>query len=111
MPDMNRRSLLMKLSAGLALGATLPPSAWASLDKTGSRVANPGQHGDLTGIWHSRYTYFSSGRNAEFTGEHYVVLREDGGSHPAQVSHGGSAALGARSAGTEPRTVAWCRLG
>jgi hypothetical protein len=79
-PDMNRRSLLRKLSVGLALAAALPPSAWAGLDETGSRVANPGHHGDLTGIWHSRYTFFSSGRNAEFTGEHYVVLREDGGS-------------------------------
>jgi hypothetical protein len=79
-PDMNRRSLLLKLSAGLALAATLPPSAWAGLDKRGSRVANPGHQGDLTGIWHSRYSYFSSGRNAEFEGEHYVVLREDGGS-------------------------------
>jgi hypothetical protein len=80
MPDLNRRSLLLKLSAGLALGATLPPSAWAGLDKTGSPVAHPGHQGDLTGIWHSRYTYFRSGRNAEFQGEHYVVLREDGGS-------------------------------
>ncbi len=80
MPDMNRRSLLMKLSAGLALAATVPPTAWAGLDKTGSPVAHPGHQGDLTGIWHSRYTYFSTGRNAEFEGEHYVVLREDGGS-------------------------------
>jgi hypothetical protein len=80
MPDLNRRSLLLKLSAGLALAATLPPSGWPGLDKTGSPVAHPGHHGDLTGIWHSRYTYFSSGRNAEFQGEHYVVLREDGGS-------------------------------
>jgi len=79
-PDMNRRSLLLKLSAGLALASALPPSAWVGLDRTGSRVANPGHPGDLTGIWHSKYTYFSSGRNAEFEGEHYVALREDGGS-------------------------------
>jgi hypothetical protein len=46
-------------------------------DRTGSRLANPGYQVNLTGIWHSRYTYFSSGRNAT-EGEHYVALREDG---------------------------------
>ncbi len=77
-PDLNRRSLLLKLSAGLALAATHRPSAWVGLDKTGSRAANPSHQGDLTGIWHSTYSYFCSGRNAEFQGEHYLVLREDG---------------------------------
>lgn len=35
-------------------------------------------HG-LAGIWHSTYTYPSSGRGEEFTGGHYVMLRHSGG--------------------------------
>src|SRR6266851_6918207 len=30
------------------------------------------------GIWHSRYLYYSGGRDQELEGEHYVVLRQDG---------------------------------
>jgi hypothetical protein len=78
MPDLNRRSLLQKLSVGLALAATLPPSGWIGSYRTGSKVANPAYQGNLTGIWHSRYTYFSSGRNGAFEAEHYLALREDG---------------------------------
>ncbi|HEX7658213.1 MAG TPA: hypothetical protein VF444_01940 [Pseudonocardiaceae bacterium] len=33
---------------------------------------------DLSGIWHSRYVYASTGRNEEFTSEHYLVLRQHG---------------------------------
>ena len=29
----------------------------------------------LSGVWYSRYVYFSSGRAAEFDGRHYLVLR------------------------------------
>jgi uncharacterized protein YfiM (DUF2279 family) len=76
-PKLNQRSLLRKLSAGLALAATLPPSGWTGSDRTRSRLASSSYLGNLTGIWHSRYTYFSSGRNAT-EGEHYVALREDG---------------------------------
>jgi len=92
-PDLNRCSLLRKLSAGLALAATVPPSGWTDSSKTGSRVASRGYQGNLTGIWHSRYTYFSSGRNAT-EGEHYVALREDGERLAGQsVLHAGGSSL------------------
>ncbi len=29
---------------------------------------------DLSGVWNSRYTYFSSSRQAEFAGEHKIKL-------------------------------------
>ncbi len=35
-------------------------------------------HGTLSGIWLSRYEYHSSGRGADFTGEHYVVVLQHG---------------------------------
>ncbi|WP_427887126.1 hypothetical protein ACQHIV_29545 [Kribbella sp. GL6] len=35
--------------------------------------------GNLTGLWHSSYTYYSSGRNKELQGEHVVRLRHAGG--------------------------------
>lgn len=35
-------------------------------------------YGPLTGIWLSRYTYPSSGRGADFTSSHYVVLFQRG---------------------------------
>jgi transcriptional regulator with XRE-family HTH domain len=34
--------------------------------------------GPLTGIWHSVYEYYSSGRDQTFTGEHYVVILQHG---------------------------------
>ena len=43
-------------------------------------VAAPVEGGSrLAGIWHSRYVYQSSGRGAEFAGEHYLVLRNQNG--------------------------------
>ena len=35
-------------------------------------------HGGYSGIWLSRYEYFSSGRSDTFTGQHYVVLLQHG---------------------------------
>ncbi|WP_116214955.1 XRE family transcriptional regulator [Streptomyces olivoreticuli] len=35
-------------------------------------------HGTLSGIWLSRYEYHSSGRETDFTGEHYVVVLQHG---------------------------------
>ncbi len=32
---------------------------------------------DLSGIWHSRYEYFSSGQGQHLESEHYIVLRQD----------------------------------
>ncbi len=75
-PDTSRRSLLLKVSAGLALAAMMPASAWAD---TGGKPPTPaGSQFELSGIWRSRYTYFSTSRNAYFQGEHYVVLRPQG---------------------------------
>ncbi|BEL07784.1 hypothetical protein Q0Z83_059750 [Actinoplanes sichuanensis] len=34
---------------------------------------------DYSGIWVSRYEYFSSSRSETYTGLHYVVLQQDGG--------------------------------
>jgi hypothetical protein len=41
-------------------------------------IAGPSQVPDLSGIWHSRYVYFSDGRGQEFEGHHYVVLTQQG---------------------------------
>jgi hypothetical protein len=35
-------------------------------------------HGGYSGVWLSRYQYFSSGRDATFTGLHHVVLLQHG---------------------------------
>jgi transcriptional regulator with XRE-family HTH domain len=37
-------------------------------------VGQARSHGGYTGVWLSRYQYFSSGRDDTFTGLHYVVL-------------------------------------
>ncbi|MCF3103928.1 XRE family transcriptional regulator [Streptomyces roseoverticillatus] len=41
-------------------------------------MAKHNDHGTLSGIWLSRYEYHSSGRGADFTGEHYVVVLQHG---------------------------------
>lgn len=77
-PGMNRRALLLKISAALSLAAADPglahdPAAASVLaHRPDSATRN------LSGIWHSRYLYYSSGRNQDFEGEHYLVLRSDG---------------------------------
>jgi hypothetical protein len=62
--DMDRRALLRLLGSTIGV-ATLPSH-------------EPSQVPDLSGIWHSRYVYFSDGRGQEFEGHHYVVLSQDG---------------------------------
>ena len=47
------------------------------------RAARPSLQGlgrlpDVSGIWHSHYLYYSSGRNEKLEGEHYVALRQEG---------------------------------
>src|SRR5262249_30885536 len=42
--------------------------------RAGATVAQPATAGGYTGIWLSRYEYYSSGRDATFTAQHYVVL-------------------------------------
>ena len=74
MPDETRRSVLLKLSAGLSLAAANPALAsWES-----EQAATPAAAHDLAGIWHSAYTYHSSGRGQDYTGQHFVVLRQSG---------------------------------
>jgi transcriptional regulator with XRE-family HTH domain len=74
---LDRRALLLKLGAGLSLGATAP--ALASVEPAAAQVAaEPDRNERLAGIWRSRYVYYSSGRTAEFEGVHYVVLHQQG---------------------------------
>jgi hypothetical protein len=72
----NRRDLLLKLSAGLSLAAADPLIAHSDRQH-GDRPKPTGQpaEGNLSGIWHSRYLYYSSGLAEELEGEHYVVMR------------------------------------
>lgn len=66
------RSFFLKVSAGLSLAASLPGDEAPIPD-----APTPGAP-DYTGIWRSRYLYYSSKRETEFAGEHYVVLRQTG---------------------------------
>lgn len=75
-PNIGRR-LLLKVSAGLALAAASTAIAEAATDDTEDFAASSSPR-NLSGIWHSQYVYFSSGRKREFQGEHYVVLRHEG---------------------------------
>lgn len=38
-----------------------------------------GEHGPLSGIWLSLYTFTSSGRGSDFTSQHYVMVLQEGG--------------------------------
>ena len=74
-PRLSRRGLLLKLSAGLSLAAVDPAIAIPGA----AELTQHSQRNDiasLAGVWHSRYVYYSSGREKEFEGEHYVVLRQ-----------------------------------
>jgi len=82
-PDLSRRSLLLKLSAGLSLAAATPATAWAA-NEMASEPPVTGSSRDLSGIWRSRYTYFNSGRDQQLEAEHYVVLRQEGNAAVAQ---------------------------
>ncbi|GAA2247505.1 hypothetical protein GCM10010145_13300 [Streptomyces ruber] len=44
----------------------------------GRPTAQAAPKGNHSGVWLSRYEYFSSGRDAAFTGKHYVVLLQHG---------------------------------
>jgi len=73
----SRRAVLLKLSAGLSLAAA--GSVIGSADTAGAAVIDePRSVPGLSGIWHSSYTYVSSGRGEAFDGEHYLVLRQQG---------------------------------
>jgi len=72
------RGLLLKVSAGLALAAAAPVMAAIQAAPIPRATATAGND-RLAGVWRSRYVYYSSGRTAEFEGEHNVVLRSQGG--------------------------------
>jgi hypothetical protein len=78
-PEMNRRSLLVKISAASSIAASNPALALANGDDLASSIRIPRASFDISGIWHSRYLYYSGERDKEFEGEHYIVLRQDGG--------------------------------
>lgn len=71
-PAMPRRPLLVKLSIALSI-ASANPAITSDGPPAISRSAV-----DMSGIWHSRYLYYSSGRGKQFEGEHYMVVRQDG---------------------------------
>ena len=70
----DRRALLFKLSASLTLAAATSAITTATAEPAYSATPPTGDD-KLTGIWHSRYVYYSSGREKKFEDEHYVVLR------------------------------------
>jgi hypothetical protein len=75
-PSMSRRSLLVKLSAGLSIAAANPALA-ISNTSTPATPQGPAHPVDVSGIWHSRYLYYNSGRDEELEGEHYIALRQE----------------------------------
>lgn len=71
----DQSSLLFKLSFALTLAAANPTLEKRTADMTASDThGNP----DLSGIWRSRYSYFSSGRGQEFDSTHYVAIQQSG---------------------------------
>ena len=72
-PSIDRRALLLKLGFALTVAAAAPDGEGAVTSSTSaSRIGI-----DLSGIWRSEYSYYSSGRKADFTGVHYVVVRHE----------------------------------
>lgn len=74
--EVNRRAVLLKLSAALSLAATQRAEA-AGVEAGPGGPA--GGWADLAGVWRSRYTYPSTGRARDLEGEHYLVLRQRDG--------------------------------
>jgi hypothetical protein len=72
----SRRSLLLKLSAGLSLAAASP--ALADNHEYASAISDNTVDDGFSGVWHSQYIYPSTGRSDHFVSEHYVVLRQHG---------------------------------
>lgn len=99
--SLSRRSLLLKLSAGLTLAAATP--AFAEAAPTDPTTDDPSNTGHLSGIWHSRYVYSSTGRGKDFVGEHYVVIRQQDSAlagHSVPADNGSLLKLDLRIGGT-----------
>jgi hypothetical protein len=73
---LDRRALLLKLSAAFTLAAASPAFADEETESPAPSVVKV--DGDISGIWHSRYVYTSSGRRTDLTGEHYLAMRHQG---------------------------------
>jgi hypothetical protein len=71
-----RGDLLLKLSAGLSLAAADP--ALKTMMGTSPAASSSRTAFDMSGIWNSRYLYYSNGRDEQLEGQHYLVLRQDG---------------------------------
>lgn len=67
-----RRSVLLKMSAGLSLAAANPALAVAAVEQ----ASVPGDGHRLSGIWESKYLYFSTSRESDSEASHYVVLKK-----------------------------------
>jgi hypothetical protein len=57
------------------VAATVPSDV---ADPRGAGSHSVGSAPGLTGIWRSRYAYFSSGRQEQLEDVHYVVMRQEG---------------------------------
>jgi transcriptional regulator with XRE-family HTH domain len=75
--SIDRRGLLLKLGFALTLAAATPYDVTVSAAQSSS---SKGTATDLSGVWRSEYSYYSTGRGREFSSVHYVVLRQDGDS-------------------------------
>jgi hypothetical protein len=84
--SISRRALLLKLSAGLSIAAANPGSGALKLNDEGppAQARAPRAPADMSGVWHSRYIYYSSGRDEGLEAEHYVALRHEGNHIDAQ---------------------------
>lgn len=74
----DRRSLLLKLGFALTIAAATPAG-----DSVRRDARAPGVQGDavdLSGIWRSEYSFYSTGRGQELASMHYVVIRQQGSS-------------------------------
>jgi len=71
----DRRSLLLKVSYALTLAAT---ASSLSADADQGDLRRSDGIPDLSGIWRSEYSYFSTGQNASFSDIHYVVISQTG---------------------------------
>jgi hypothetical protein len=72
--SIDRRSLLLKLSFALTLAAALPEGS--TIADSEPLPSSDGPAASFSGVWRSEYTYYSHGRGHQFSGVHYVVLRQ-----------------------------------
>jgi hypothetical protein len=72
----DRRALLLKLASGLSLAAVAPALSMSEAHAAQAAPLTP--DGRFIGVWHSRYVYYSTGRQSDLVGEHYVVINQQG---------------------------------